>query len=360
MVRLLAASLGLLLSGLCHADLGIDAQLSNTTPWLREEIVLSVEVMDDRTIIEQIMPPWTPAGVMIRPLTGQQERLKTADGIRILHRHRWAVMPLYAGPLDLQPPEVEARVAGGGRITLTPPALHIETRPLDPLIPVDIPVSPLRIETQPVPDAIPRDRPLNWVITVEGQGISTRGLRHWLDEALRDTGSLRVYPPDMRLEDGITPENPLLQRVVARIVLEPRESGHARLPELVLPYVDPVDGQVHLARLAGSEIRVMHPLWLAVRPWLPWGVGSLLLALAFWIARPHWRRERQRRTWAEALRHAETPPALRKAWHKGGFGPSDDKTMALLERLDAACYGLKPLSEAEFNRLKQSLLDTLR
>lgn len=343
-------------ASLAHADLGIDARLSNTSPWLREEVVLTVEVIDDRSLIEQTLPPWTPAGVMLRPLAGQQERIRTEQGVRILHRHRWALMPLYPGPLDLQPPAVEARVAGGGRVTLTPPPLHLDARPLEPLIPAEVPVSALRLGAEPLPEAIPRGRPLTWIIHVEGQGLSARGLRPWLDEALRDTPGLRVYPPDLRLADNIAPENPMLQRLTARVVLEARESGVARLPDLKLPYVDPTDGQLRLARLEGGEVRVMHPLWLAVRPWLPWTLGGLLLGLTLWLARPRWRAWHRKRAWLDALRDAQTPAALRKAWRQGGPSPADDETRRLLDRLDAACYGGRPLDQAAFLELKARLI----
>ncbi|GEM_PF-3269389 len=352
------AAMALLAHGaLAHADLGIDARLSHPSPWLREEVVLTVEVIDDRSLIEQTLPPWTPAGVMLRPLAGQQERIRTEQGVRILHRHRWALMPLYPGPIELQPPAVEARVAGGGRVTLTPPALHLDARPLDPLIPAELPVSALRLSADPLPEAIPRGRPLTWTIHVEGQGLSARGLRPWLDEALRDAPGLRAYPPDIRLEDNIAPESPMLQRLTARVVLEPRASGLVRLPGLKLPYVDPTDGQPRLARLTGSEVRVMHPLWLAVRPWLPWAASGLLLAAALWLTRPRWRAWRCRQAWLRVLREARTPAALRKAWRQGASAPADDSTRTLLDRLDVACYGRFPLNETTFTELKTRLIE---
>jgi len=346
----------LILGAQARAELGIDAHLANPTPWLREEVLLTVEVLDDRSIIEQIIAPWTPPGVAVRPLGSRQERLQTPEGLRIRHRHLWAVMPLYPGPVEVQPPTVEARVVGGRRILLTPPALRMETRPLDPLLPVDVPVSPLRFEGAPLPESVPRGRPFTWSLTIEGQGLSARGIRRWLDEALRATGTLRVYPPEIKLQDGIDPTQPLRQRAEIRLTLEARDSGQVRLPQIRIPYIDPTDGQPHLARLAGDTLRVQHPLWLALRPWLPWLAGAMMLAA---LAIPLQRRGRRwlaRRAWLRSLREADTPSALRKAWQEGAKTMVDAQTQALIQRLDAACYGNRPLDEADFRTLRQALL----
>lgn len=357
MVRLIALFMLLALVPPAHADLGIDARLSNASPWLREEVLLTVEVLDDRSIIEQIIPAWTPPGVIVRPLGSRQERLQTPKGLCIRHRHLWAVMPLYPGPLELKPPTVEARIAGGKRIPLTPPPLRMEARAIDPLLPVDVPVSALRLTAEPLPEALPRGRPFTWSLAIEGQGLSARGIRRWLDESLRDTGTLRVYPPDVKLVDKIDPESPLLQRVEARITFEPRTSGTVRLPELVLPHVDPADGLPRLARLEGGQITVQHPVWLAVRPWLPWAAGAvLLLALATGI-RPRWQRLQRRRQWIGSLKAADDPHALRRAWHAGASEEARQAARDELARLDAACYGRQPLDDEGFKALKVRLIE---
>ncbi|MGK0674095.1 MAG: hypothetical protein ABWU16_05470 [Halothiobacillaceae bacterium] len=360
MVRFILLATLLALGAQARADLGIDAHLSNATPWLREEVLLTVEVLDDRSIIEQIIAPWTPQGVIVRPLGSRQERLQMPEGVRIRHRHLWGVMPLYPGPLTLQPPMVEARVSGGQRIPLTPPALRMEPHPLDPLLPVDVPVSLLSLSATPLPETVPRGRPFTWSLAIEGQGLSARGIERWLDEALRNTGSLRVYPPDIKLRDGIDPTQPLRQRVEVRFTLEPRTSGIIALPELVLPYLDPTDGQLRLVRLSGSRIRVEHPLWLAVRPWLPWVVGILLLPALALTVRPHWQRWQNRRRWLRRLRQAEDPHTLRRAWHAGAPLALGQAATTDLWRLDAACYGQRPLDEASFQRLKASLIAKAR
>ena len=356
MVKRILLALLLMLAPPAHAGLGIEAHLANPTPWLREEVLLTVEVLDDRSIIEQIIAPWTPPGVIVRPLGSRQERVQTPEGVRIRHRHLWGVMPLYPGPLTLQPPTIEARVSGGKRLPLTPPLLRMEARPLDPLLPVDVPVSLLSLSAAPLPEAVPRGRPFTWNLAVEGQGLSARGIERWLKEALRDTGSLRAYPPDIKLRDGIDPTQPLRQRVEMRLTLEARDSGPVRLPQIRLPYIDPTDGMVRLTSLPATELRVQHPLWLALRPWLTWFAGAMLLAVLVIPLQRCGRRWLARRAWLRSLREADTPAALRRAWRGGAETLVDAQTQARVQRLDAACYGNHPLGEADFRTLRQALL----
>jgi len=346
---------------LTHAEISINAHIDNPNPWLSEEILLTVEVVDDRSIIEQNTAPWTPPGVTARPLNPSEERVQTADGIRILRRQHWAIMPLYAGELKLQPPTIEARVTGQGRVSLTPETLHLDVRPLNPLLPADVPVSTLRIKLAQPPKAVPRGRPFNINLSIEGTGLSTRGLRHWLDESLRSTGDLRIYPPDIRLGDNIDPAQPLLQHAIIRLTFESQASGQLALPSIVLPYVNPQDGSIQHAILFASTVRIEHPLWLALRPWLPWGVGAMaliVLLIGTWkYAHPRWQAARQRRAWLNELQAADSPKALRQIMQKiWRHIPTTPSVQTLTQQLDAACYDSEPISATAFSNLKTRLI----
>jgi hypothetical protein len=343
---------------LVHADISINARIDNPSPWVREEILLTVEVVDDRSIIEQKTAPWTPSGVSLRPLNASEERVQTADGVRILRRQHWAIMPLYAGEIKLQPPSIEARVTGQGRVSLTPAAIPLNIRPLNPLLPADVPVSTLHIKLAPPPEAVPRGRPFNLNLSIQGSGLSIRGLRHWLDESLRSTNALRIYPPDIRLSDNSDPAQPLLQQADIRLTFESQASGELTLPSLVLPYISPQDGSIQHASLTLGNVRIEHPLWLALRPWLPWIMGAIaLIALVIgtWkYAHPRWQAAKQRRAWLGELQAAESPKELRRVWR---HIPPNHRTQTLTQQLDAACYGSEPISASAFNALKARLIE---
>jgi len=342
---------------LTHADISVRAHIDNPNPWVREEILLTVEVVDDRSIIEQKTAPWTPSGVSLRSLNASEERVQTADGIRILRRLHWAIMPLYAGELKLQPPTIEARVSGQGRVSLTPEAMLLKVRPLNPLLPADVPISALQIKLAHPLEAVPRGRPFNVNLSIEGTGLSTRGLSHWLDESLRSTGDLRIYPPDILLGDNIDPAKPLLQHAIIRLTFESQASGQLALPSIVLPYVNPQDGSIQHAILPIVEVHIEHPLWLALRPWLPWGVGAMaliVLLIGTWkYTFPRWQAARQRRAWLRALQAADSPKALRLIWQ---HIPTTPSRHALNQQLDAACYGSEPISATAFSDLKTRLI----
>lgn len=347
---------------LSHAEISINPQIDTPNPWVREEILLTVEVSDDRSILEQKTAPWAPPGVSFRTLNASEERVQTADGIRILRRQHWAIMPLYAGELKLQPPGFEVRVTGQGHLKLTPDALKLNVRPLNPLLPTDVPISTLQIKGTQLPAAVQRGRPFNLNFSILGSGLSARGLRHWLDESLRSTGDLRIYPPDIRLSDGIDPAQPLLQQADIRLTFESQASGQLALPSIVLPYVNPQDGNIQHAILPASTIRIEHPLWLALRPWLPWGMSAIalivLLISAWKYAHPRWQAARQRRAWLRALQAADSPKALHQIWHQiWQHIPATPGAQALAQQLDAACYGSEPVSASTFSVLKTRLIE---
>jgi len=343
---------------LVHAEISINAHIDNLTPWVREEILLTVEVVDDRSIIEQKTTPWTPPGVSVRPLNASEARVQTADGVRILRRQHWAIMPLYAGELKLQSPTIEARVTGQGRVSLTPAAMLLNVCPLNPLLPADVPVSALHIKRTHAPKAVPRGRPFNVNLSIEGTGLSTRGLRHWLEESLRSTGDLRIYPPDVRLNDNSDPAKPLMQQADIRLTFESQASGQLTLPSLILPYVNPQDGSIQHASLPAVEVHIEHPLWFAIRPWLPWGLSAvtlIVLLIGTWkFARPRWQAAKQRRTRLRALRAADSPKALRRVWQ---HIPATSGTQSLSQQLDAACYGSEPISASAYSALKAQLIE---
>ncbi len=336
-----------------QAEISVHASISNPSPRVREEVLLTLEVVDDRSMLEMQVAPWTAPGFSLRPLNPSVERIKTDNGIRILHRQHWAVMPLYAGAMTLQAPSVELRATGQGRFSLTPAPLSLDVRPLNPLLPVDVPVSRLHLSPASLPAAIPRARPFNLSFTVQGNGLSVRGLRHWLDESLHDSGEVRIYPPEIRLVDNIDPARPLQQQAEIRLTFEAGTSGNITLPEVVLPYVDPQDGLILHARLPAAELRSEHPLWLQVRPWLPWGLGvtvlGVLMIFAWRFAHPRWQAARQRQSNLAALHAAATPKDLLAVWKSI---PQASDASALHARLNAACYGPISLDEPAFRALK--------
>ena len=347
---------------LTHAEIRVNASLSNATPWVREEVLLTLEVVDDRSIIEQSTAPWTPSGVSLRTLNPSEERIQTPEGLRILRRQRWALMPLYAGDITVQPPSIELRLSGQGRVSLTPDALHLKVRPLNPLLPADVPVSVLQLTLAPLPTAMPRGRPFNLNFSIQGSGLSTRGIRHWLDESLHSSSDLRIYPSEVRLVDNIDPAQPLRQQAEVRLTFESQSSGNLQLPSIALPFVDPGTGEIQHATLPTPLIiTVEHPLWLALRPWLPWSVSGLamiLLMLGTWrYARPRWKSAQQRRASIRALQAADSPKMLRAAWKAAAPWASclPDTT-----RLEEACYGLETLDAMAFAALKRTLTDALR
>lgn len=357
MVRiLLATAFYLLCNAWAQAEITLDAQISNPTPWIREEILLELTVVDDRSIIDMRIAPWAPQGFLLRELHPGEDRVQTEHGIQILRRQRWALTPLYAGTLHLQPPEVLIR-ATGQRLSLQAPALELQVRPLNPLLPSDIPVGVLHIQVpQPLNEPVARGKPFHIDFQVQGTGLSVRGLNHWLEESLRGLEGLRVFPSAIRISDADLPDQPLLQRADVRLSFEAQHSGHARLPAITLPYIDPSDGAVKQALLPPQAVQIIHPLWHVMQAYLPrvviWVLGGLML---WWMMRLAYRSMkvwRHKRHQLEQLHRAQSALDLRRAWQ------ADDSPAAhaLQQRLDAACYAASVPDAHAFTHLKADLI----
>ncbi|MEW5837477.1 MAG: hypothetical protein AB1717_01405 [Pseudomonadota bacterium] len=349
------------LAPVAHAEISVNATLSNPAPWVREETLLTLEVVDDRSLLDMQIEEWTPQGFALRKLNPSETRVQTAQGVRILRQQRWALMPLYAGNISLQPPTLHLRTTGQVRSTLTPQALQLEARPLNPLIPSDVPVSSLQIKQDALPTAAARGRPFEIKFNILGSGLSARGLNRWLNESLHSSPTLRIYPPQVRIIDNLDPQRPLLQQAEVRLTLESQASGFLQLPAIILPFVDVQGGQIRQANIDFPALQVEHPLWLALRAWSPWIVALLTVlaaSLAAWRILPaRWRRRQRRRAILHELEAADTPKSLRAAWKKA---VSNLPESAATRRLDAACYGQNPLNEQQFAQLKSELSQAWR
>ncbi len=357
---LLATALYLLCTASALAEITLSAQVSNPSPWIREEILLELTVVDDRSIIDMRIAPWAPQGFLLRELHPSEDRVQTEHGIQILRRQRWALTPLYAGTLHLQPPEVLIR-ATGQRLSLQAPPLELQVRPLNPLLPSDIPVGVLLIQApQTLTESLPRGRPFHLDFQIQGTGLSVRGLNHWLEESLRDLQGLRVFPSVIRIRDADQPDQPLLQHADVRLSFEAEHSGHVPLPALTLPYIDPSDGTVRQARLPSQEVQIIHPLWHMMQAYLPrvviWVLGGLMLWWMMSLAYRSMKVRRRKHHQLEQLRRAQSAGELRRAWQ------SDDSPAAhaLQQRLDAACYAASVPDAHAFAQLKADLIQHVR
>ena len=153
----------------------IKAALDTARPQVRQEATLVLEIYDDSNLL------WTAPREIISSAVHQRrlaesQRQEMRDGTRYtVHRYAWAVMPLREGGFALEFPMVDASVLGK-RLRYAVSPLWLDAAPVPAYLPVHVPIGKPEILSEVLPDELALDRPVNWILTVQGAGVSVEGL----------------------------------------------------------------------------------------------------------------------------------------------------------------------------------------
>ena len=305
------------------------------------------------------------------------QQLRSIDGrMANVRVYRFAVTPLAAGDIELKFAEMTFREVGDSatRYAFIPVARTLTVSPLPGFWPAYLPVTPsLAISSDPLPK-LAAGQPVDWVLHITGQNLTTYALSKLLDEQLIGTAALGVGHAEIRraTDDKPPADDPLAQTFTVRISLLPDPQGqgdtNGMLPELRLPFIDSTvaDPGQHISETvlparsiswpAPASARVLD----AVQFW--WWRVLLLLVVAYGLgyalndARKRWQRRRQHRAAQVELAELDTPRAvlhrLRQLTGESSIKGMIERApnprfMAALHALDAACYGNsdEPVSE---------------
>ncbi|WP_124704864.1 BatD family protein [Sulfuriferula multivorans] len=321
----------------------------------RQTARLVLDIYDDGSL--QWSPLWLPppAAVHVRELASSQHE-EMLNGVPVtVHRRAWAIMPLRAGSSVVNLPMLEA-LKFGNRLRYALPSLQFDTRPAPAYLPVFVPIGKIEVRSRPPTGTLVLNRPVNWILTVRGTGLSAEGLAKLLP-VLTDNDALRFYPAQI---EQIGDANTLAQTWRLTLPFQPLRAGNMRLPTLVLPYFDPLGGRIESVVIQPPVITAVNPLWhklarLAV-------IAGLLVAVT-WLAYVCWRQYQRWQVRRASLRRieaatdcSELSQALRD------FDPGDGGLRAatlnqwlaamalhhgenttlrqLVQQLQACCYGV--------------------
>lgn len=344
-------------------------------PLTRQVAILTLDIYDDGSL--QWSPPklTAPAGMYIRELASSQ-RDTTLDGVPFtLHRQAWAVMPLASGNATINFPMLNA-IKFGNRLRYAVPPLQFNAGPSPRYLPVYVPIGTLAVDSRLPSGKLVVNRPVNWNLTVRGRGISVESIARLLP-ALTDSDALHFYPPQIRLADG--DDNSLEQTYLVTLPFEPLRSGVLRLPEIELPYYNPVTGKIESAGIAAQAIIAINPLWHTV---MKLAAVAAAAGLLFWLSRiglrlHHRKRVRRaslRRIAAAANAHQLSQALLDFDW---GAGAIKARTLRLWLAETERRYGDTPalaelvgevessryhtaINESDWLRLHQTALQVMR
>ncbi len=340
----------------------------------RQTARLVLDITDDGSLQWSPLRLQPPAAVHVRELASSQYE-EMLDGVPVIvHRRAWAIMPLRAGQSKVTLPMLEA-LKFGNRLRYALPSLQFDTRPAPAYLPVYVPIGKIEVSSRPPMGTLVLNRPVNWILTVRGSGLSAEGLAKLLP-ALADNDALRFYPAQI---EPLGDANTLVQTWRLTLPFQPLRAGNVYLPTLTLPYYDPVSDRLESVVIQPPVMTAVNPLWhklarVAV-------IAGLLAALA-WLAYICWwqyqrwqvRRASLQRVGA-AANFSELSQALRD------FDPGDGGLRAatlnqwlaamtqrhgenaalrqMVRQLQACCYGENRAGE-NYQGLRQSAITVLQ
>lgn len=259
-------------SGKNTAKVIFKTALDTAQPQVRQAATLSLEIYDDGALQWTAPRELLAAGAHQRRLAESQSE-EMLDGKRYtVHRYAWALMPLREGKIMVEFPMLDA-FKFGTRLRYPVATFKLNSEPVPAYLPVHVPIGKLSIAADPLPQEIALERPVNWIFTVQGYGLSEEGLGKLLS-AMPNNERLRFYPPLIGQTDN---ERDLsaMQKLRVTLPFVPLQAGSLRLPEINLPYYDPASARLEAVALQPVQVAVFNPLWRTAQKII---LGLLLLA----------------------------------------------------------------------------------
>lgn len=340
----------------------------------RQTARLVLDITDDGSLQWSPLRLQLPAAVHVRELASSQHEEMLNGASVTVHRRAWAIMPLRAGSSVVNLPMLEA-IKFGNRLRYALPSLQFDTRPAPAYLPVYVPIGKIEVSSRPPTGTLVLNRPVNWMLTVRGTGLSAEGLTKLLP-AFTDNNALRFYPAQI---EQVGDANALVQTWRLTLPFQPLRAGNMRLPTLVLPYYDPLSGRLESVVIQPSIMTAVNPLW---HQFARFAVIAGLLAVLTWLAYIYWRQyQRWQVRRASLLRVeaaancSELSQALRD-FDSGDGGlraatlnqwlvamaqcHGENATLRqLVQQLQACCYGVSCAGE-NYQDLRQSAITVLR
>lgn len=236
--------------------------IDTTRPVVRQAFTLVLEIYDDGSRQWSAPQELVATGLYQRRLA-ETQREENSSGIRYtIHRYAWSMMPLRDGNLKISFPILDAFKFGEQlRYPIAPVKTVAESVPA--YLPVYVPIGKPEVILEPLPDELALNRPVNWVLSVSGSGISAEGISKLLS-ALPSNDSIRFYPLEISADANLRATTATqLFRVTLPWV--PLRTGKLTMPVINLPYYDPERGIMQSVLLPGATVEVFDPLWQRVR-----------------------------------------------------------------------------------------------
>ncbi len=236
--------------------------IDSAHPQVRQATTLTLDIYDDGTLQWAAPQELVAIGAHQRRLAESQHE-ELIEGKRYtVHRYAWALMPLREGSVKIEFPLLDA-FKFGTRLRYPVPPLRLDAAPVPAYLPVHVPIGKPQVTVATLPSEIALDRPVNWMFTVRGNGISEEGIVRLLS-SIRGNESLRFYPIQISSGDNGRSTS-AVQTLRITLPFVPLQTGKLQLPEINLPYYDPVTARVESVLIPALSVAVFNPIWITVK-----------------------------------------------------------------------------------------------
>ena len=130
-------------------------------------------------------------------------------------------------------------------------------------LPVHVPIGKPILLAAKLPEEIALDRPYNWQISVQGSGISAEGLSKLLS-SVQSNEALHFYPLKISQDDSGRAAS-ASQSLLVTLPFIALKTGKLTMPEIRVPYHDPVSGRLEAVLIEGVDVEAYSPFWRVVK-----------------------------------------------------------------------------------------------
>jgi len=302
----------------------IKATLDTSRPQVRQEATLVLEIYDDSNLLWTAPREITASAAHQRKLA-ESQRQEMLDGNRYtVHRYAWAIMPLREGGFAVEFPMVDASTLGK-RLRYAVPPLWLEAAPVPAYLPVHVPIGKPEFLPEALPEELALDRPVNLTLVVQGPGVSVEGLGKLLS-SVRSSEGLRFYPAKISATSKVLAAT-AGQTLTVTLPFVPLQTGRLQLPDINIPYYDPVGARLESVFIPGRVVEVFNPLWRSVFKFFIVLISLAGFAsLGYWLLRKYQRRVKRQKQ-LQAIVNAPSAHELTRALLGFGSETSSCRTL---------------------------------
>ena len=277
----------------------VEAQISSHTPFLQQNLVLTLRVISDGNL--SALHPKLPAvdGLAIKLLDGPIATSGNAKNKNhIVNEYHFSVTPLRPGTLTIPPLSVSGSSASGSNQAFsvtTDKAIQLEVKPANetvrPWLPLNGLILQAYLEDVEKPEA---GKPIGLAIDISAVGITGNQLPSL--EPQMKTRDFRIYRESTDSKGRLSPDRRLLMGTrIERFTLVPQHGGKLQIPQLSIHWwnVDTHSAEVATIPIkqivtrgeqsaSGNPVSDLFPGASNILLWVPL-IAAFLLTAGFWI-----------------------------------------------------------------------------